>query len=290
MANFEVNVVKIDDVIDHPDADRLTIVKIGGYNCIANKKEDGSWRYQKGDLVVYIPEQAVVPEWLLKDMGFWDDEKGKGMLAGSKGDRVKAIKLRGVFSQGILMPVHQTTEGQWGHYIRTPKLLIVHEGLDVAEFLGIEKFIPQIPASMSGEVWNASGMTLNYDIDNIQKYPDIFKEGEYVSVTEKLHGCLHGDSLVMLPNGEERKISEIVDSDISNVLSFDENAQEYITRKITGKMCRENTENKQWVKLYLEHGRILVLTSDHPVYSRDQKKWIDAKEVKENENIESPIT
>ena len=192
MAEFEVNVVKIDDVIEHPDADRLTIVKIGGYNCIANKKEDGSWRYQASDLVVYIPEQAVVPESLLKELNFWDEEKGKGILAGSKGDRVKAIKLRGIFSQGILMPVKQqmfgvgiTDKYETRYFIRETEVEI---GQDVSEILGIKKYEPPIPTQMAGQCWNASGMTLKFDIENIQKHNEIFEEDEEVFVTEKLHG------------------------------------------------------------------------------------------------------
>lgn len=200
MAEFEVNVVKIDDVIDHPNADRLTIVTIGGYKCIANKHEDGTWRYQAGDLVVYIPEQSVVPEWLLKHMNFWNDEKGKGGLSGSRGNRVKAMKLRGTFSQGILLAVEPSVFGNCVFVVHPP-----HEGNqgcgsyaigdNVAEDLGIFKYEPPIPASMRGEVWAAGqDKCLKFDIQNIQKYPDIFQEGEEVSVTEKLHGtwCCYG--------------------------------------------------------------------------------------------------
>lgn len=190
MANFEVTVVKIDDVREHPNADRLTIVKIGGYECIANKKEDGSWRYHTGDLVVYIPEQAILPEWLLKKMGFWDEEKGKGGLAGSNGDRVKAMKLRNVFSQGILYPVRQhTSAGITNSYFETPDgNCFIGLGDNVTGILGITKYEPVIPTSMSGEVWNASGKTLKFDIENIQKYTEILEDGEPVVYTEKLHG------------------------------------------------------------------------------------------------------
>lgn len=58
MANFECKVVKIEKKANHPNADRLTIYNIGGYNCISNKLPDGSDRYNIGDLVVYIPENA----------------------------------------------------------------------------------------------------------------------------------------------------------------------------------------------------------------------------------------
>jgi len=103
MSNFEVKVVKIDAVENHPNADRLSIIKIGGFDCISGKLEDGSHRYNTGDLVVYIPEAAVVPEWILRKLGFWD--QNCGTLSGSHGNRVKAIKLRKIVSQGILFPV-----------------------------------------------------------------------------------------------------------------------------------------------------------------------------------------
>ena len=105
MSTFEVLVRKIDDVIEHPNADRLNIVKILGYDAITNKNENNEPRYAKGDLVIYVPEGAVVPENLLKQYGYWDDEKNKGMLAGRRGDRVKAIRLRQVLSQGLIWPL-----------------------------------------------------------------------------------------------------------------------------------------------------------------------------------------
>ncbi len=188
MSDFTCEVMKIDDVIKHPDADRLTIVKVRGYNCIANLKEDGTYRYNKGDLVVYIPEGAVLTEALLKKMGFWKDDKG--MLAGSKGNRVKAIKLRGVVSQGILHPLTQSTCDTVG-FIEAPNgaNVQVSLGVDVADLLGIVKYEPVIPESMSGEVFNVgTENTLKFDVENIQKYPDLFKDGEEVVFTEKLHG------------------------------------------------------------------------------------------------------
>jgi len=191
MSTFSVQVVKIDSVEHHPDADRLSIIKIGGYNCISAKLEDGSHRYAAGDLVVYIPEAAVLSEWMLKKMGFWKDAENKGTLAGSKGDRVKAIRLRGIFSQGVLYPVE--THPETGAPCLTVaefigQRLIIDEGIDVAGFLGITKYDPPVPVHMAGEVASAPAITLNYDIQNIQKYDKVLEEGEEVVVTEKLHG------------------------------------------------------------------------------------------------------
>lgn len=66
------------------------------------------------------------------------------------------------------------------------------EGTDFAEVLGITKWVPPIPPTMSGEVESAPDLLPWVDIENIQRYPDVFEPGEPVVLTEKLHGsaCL----------------------------------------------------------------------------------------------------
>ncbi len=230
--NFEVKVVRVDSVEKHPNADRLTIVRIGGYTCIANLKEDGTWRYNPGDLVVYVPADTVVPEATLKAIGFWDETKGKGILAGSKGDRVKPMKLRDVFSEGILIPVwigpceiegttpsyivNMTPEGQtvWRNQIKV--------GDDVSDFFGLTKYEPPIPTSMSGEVYNAGGagaVPVKYDIEAWEKYPNVFRDGEEVVVTEKLHGTFTG--IACIPGFDHPEAFEsIPDDGIRNVVIY----------------------------------------------------------------------
>lgn len=198
MSEFAVRVVSIDlPVEDHPDADRLSIIKIGGYLCISAKVEnaDGTLRhrYEVGDLVVYVPEGAVVPEYILRQ-GFWDEKNQKGILAGSKGDRVKAKRLRGIFSQGILLAVDMDEKSLVGGpergWIANKDGIgvFVREGFDVAEELGITKYEPPIPVAMAGEVASIHGNTSNYDFESIQSLTDLFTPGEIVVATEKLHG------------------------------------------------------------------------------------------------------
>lgn len=175
MATFEVLVRPVKDVYDHPNADRLSIVTVDGYNCISAKQPDGAHTYRPGDLVVYIPEDSVLTETLLKEMNFWKDDKGT--LAGKQGNRVKAIKLRGVLSQGVLYPANENaTVGQ-----------------NVAEELGITKYEPEIPASMGGQLFNlGTHLFPKFDVENFQKYPDVLQTGEEVVATEKLHGTCAG--------------------------------------------------------------------------------------------------
>ena len=191
MADFEVLIYKINQpVVDHPDADRLSLVQIEGYTCISAKTDDGKHRYQEGDFVVYIPEGAVLPEWMMKKMDFWDVNKNKPAFR-----YVKAKKLRGIFSQGILYPVGWDDElamqGSGSVVANETSLLQVEEGQDVSEFLGITRYEPPIPTTMVGQVSGAYiNHTKNYDFESIQKHSRLFTDGEAVSVSEKIHGTL----------------------------------------------------------------------------------------------------
>lgn len=187
MSDFKCEVVKIDEVIRHPNADKLIICKIKGYNCISSDLEDGTPRYKAGDYVVYIPEASLVPEWLLQKMGFWKD--GKGMLSGANGNRVKIVKLRGEYSQGLMYGVNVNDRGDMVVENETT-VCTIREGDDAAETLAITKYEPVIPQHMQGQVGNLLGYTKSYDIESLQNFPNTFQDGEEVVVTEKLHGTL----------------------------------------------------------------------------------------------------
>lgn len=174
MATFEVPVKRIKAIEPHPDADKIEIAVIDGYRSIIKKNQ-----YKQGDLVAYIPEGAVLPVDLLKELGFWNEEKGKGTLNGPEGDRVKAVKLRQQLSQGICYDIT---------YIPAH----VVEGDNVAEVLGITKYEPPIPVAMSGEVFSMFPNPLpKFDVENIKSYPDMYV-GKTVTVMEKLHGTFCG--------------------------------------------------------------------------------------------------
>lgn len=177
MSTFDCKVVPI-TILPHPNAEKLELAQVADYRCVVGKD-----LYKTGDLVAYIPEAAVIAEDQLQFFGYWNEEQGKGLLAGSKGDRVKAVKLRGEVSQGLVFPVNKIAM-----YLGQPDREFA-VGDDVAGLLGIVKYEPPIPVGMAGEVYNAgSSLTVDYDIENLKKYPDVLQEGEEVIFTEKLHG------------------------------------------------------------------------------------------------------
>ena len=173
MAEIEARIHRV-VIEEHPDAHSLELARIGGYRTVVRKGE-----VQDGDLVAYIPESSILPDGLIADMGL------TGKLAGRDHNRVRAERIRGVVSQGLVWPMPHRQEGD-----------------DAADELGITKHLPEIPEYMRGQVVHAPGRTVRYDIQNVKKYPDILQEGEEVVITEKIHGVqcqmglYHGEPFV----------------------------------------------------------------------------------------------
>lgn len=135
---MEVLVTKVDAVRDHGET--LTIVTVGEHEVVANKHEDGTPRWVAGELVVYVPEGAIIPNDVLQERGYWDEVKGKGLLEGKKGNRVKMRRFAGFESRGLLFKVRPGTfMGQPVNFLdrEGEASLGVNIGDNVMDFFGI---------------------------------------------------------------------------------------------------------------------------------------------------------
>lgn len=160
MSEFHVQVVRLGAIEKHPNADTLSITRVhGGYPVILRTGE-----YKPGDLAVYVPVDAVVPA----------DDPRWAFLGDSR--RIKAKRLRGVFSMGLLTPA----DPAWA------------EGQDVREALRIEKYEPPAPAGwgfgQSGDEPDPGFLPCYTDIEGLRRWGGALVEGEPVIITEKIHG------------------------------------------------------------------------------------------------------
>ncbi|MFB0633192.1 RNA ligase (ATP) [Streptomyces sp. AB3(2024)] len=172
MSTLRVTVEEL-AVHGHPNADALELAQVGLYRAVVAKGA-----HRSGDFALYIPEQAVLPAALIEELGL------TGRLAGSSHDRVRAVRLRGELSQGLVCRPRALA----GVDLESA----AKEGTDFAQLLGIVKWSPPVPTTMDGEVESAPDLLPWTDIENLRRYPGIFEEGEPVVLTEKLHGtaCL----------------------------------------------------------------------------------------------------
>jgi RNA ligase (TIGR02306 family) len=156
-------------ILDHPNADALELAQVGLYRAVVAKGA-----YRTGEFAVYIPEQAVLPGPLVDELGL------TGRLAGSGKNRVRAVRLRGELSQGIVC--------RPGALDGVDLARAAADGTDFADALGVVKWTPPVPVSMSGDVDAAPDLLPWTDIENLKRYPGVFAAGDLVTVTEKLHG------------------------------------------------------------------------------------------------------
>lgn len=120
----------IRNIRKHPNADSLEIANIIGWQVVVKKGI-----HKEGDKVLFITIDTIVPK--LPWSEFLVDPKNP-----DKPIRIKNIKLRGEYSSGIVIPLSEFPE----QFFET-----VVEGENVTTLLGVQKYVKEIPANLSGE-------------------------------------------------------------------------------------------------------------------------------------------
>lgn len=160
---FHVEVVRIGPIEKHPNADSLSVTKVYDYPVIFRSGD-----YKEGDRAVYLPVDSVVAP---NDprFDFLGDHR-----------RIRAKRLRGIFSMGLLTPA----DPDW------------QVGEDVAERLHVTKYEP-LEEGVQGDprirVAHADddvdpGILPIYGVEALRRNKGVLVDGEDVLITEKIHG------------------------------------------------------------------------------------------------------
>jgi RNA ligase (TIGR02306 family) len=172
MAN-EAQILKPYRIWHHPNADRLDCIQFrgeGGFVCVCGRDQ-----FTLNDLILYIEPDSVITDRIKEHL-----EKTSNIKVTN---RIRAIKLRGVISEGLCLHPKD--------FIQTS----VKEGMDVSGILNIKHYEPPPP---KGQGWkNQKGSNPWYQNRQFKKYTHIdrfekvcghFKEGENVHISTKYHG------------------------------------------------------------------------------------------------------
>lgn len=168
---MDVEIAKITDIIPHPNADRLEIAKVKNWNVIVAKDS-----YTVGENIVYIHPDAQLNcelEWVQPMVKF----------LGSRG-RVRTVKLRGVFSEGIALKLQEINV----HY---PEINESTTNENLANILGVVHHEPPVERGN-----NVRSCTLPYglcktDQINVQDMlpDDIYEKSYYITRKKDGSSC-----------------------------------------------------------------------------------------------------
>lgn len=115
----------IKEINQHPNADRLELAKVLGWQAVVKKGE-----FKQGDKCVFIVIDTILP-----------DEPWSAFLKdGDKPIRLRTVKLRGEYSQGLVLPLSVLPENVQGWQV----------GADVGGELGVKKYEKELSLALSG--------------------------------------------------------------------------------------------------------------------------------------------
>jgi len=168
-STHKVEIVPV-SMTKHPNADSLSIIPVWGYSYVGRTAD-----WEGVERAAYIPPDSVVDATRPEFSFLVEQAKADGKV------RIKAKKLRGIVSYGLMVPVPADTP----------------LGEDWAERLGVTHYEPEINEGRSGEKFFTGGevaaapsvYTQKYDVDAFLRYHHLFVPGEPVVVTEKLDGA-----------------------------------------------------------------------------------------------------
>jgi RNA ligase (TIGR02306 family) len=153
----------------HPNADRLEIAQVLGWQCIVQKGI-----HKEGDKIIFVVIDTLVPP--TPPFEFLAD-KNKS----DKTIRIKMIKLRGEHSAGVIIPLQDLC-------LETTEI-----GTDVSQLLGVQKYVKELPANLMGESVGdfPTHMASKTDEDNGLSDLSLVKavlEYDSVTITQKYDG------------------------------------------------------------------------------------------------------
>jgi RNA ligase (TIGR02306 family) len=148
----------------HPNADLLSLCKINDWQCVLNTEQ---W---KGKTRAFWIEPETLVKTNKEEFSFLKRE-------GRDKERIKAKKIRGEWSVGLLIPVPDNFTG--------------NDGWD---YLELEHYEPpeEIEGMKLGYTTPPPAHWANlpkYDLENFRGYNYLFQDGELVYIVEKLNGA-----------------------------------------------------------------------------------------------------
>ena len=158
MSRKLASVQKVKAIKPIEGADRIEIVQVLNWDCVASKGE-----YKIGDMVIYFEIDSLLP-----DIPAFEFLRGSSWSQKLNKYKIRTHKFRGQISQGLIIPIRQLTEIY--NQINNTSLSSIDydEGDDLTELLKIEKYEPPVSNGPLGDLINHEWYIPKTDEERIQ--------------------------------------------------------------------------------------------------------------------------
>lgn len=164
-----VTLKTIDSITPIPGADAIEAAHIGGWTAVVRKGE-----FYEGQQVFYFETDSMLP--LDKKPFEFLRDRGVKIQDGKEYHRLKAMKLRGVVSDGLLLPfsvLHDIIPDPDTQIDRCND--IMDAGGDFSELFGVIKYEDPILAKLGGKMSSFPEWIPKTDEERIQNLPNLLK-------------------------------------------------------------------------------------------------------------------
>jgi hypothetical protein len=199
--NYVAQIVRLTHLEPHPNADKLQLAVIQGQKVIT------SLDAQIGQFYVYFPVECEISENFLSFCNLFDeadrnkDKTKKGYV--HKSGRVRMLKLRNVYSEGLLLPV-SLLEDYVKQIYKKDLNCVELEGTSFDDILGdkfVRKFVVKLPEENVRKV-KTKGNVKKYeskliegqfafhpDTSHLKRQVNELSPDDYISIENKIHGA-----------------------------------------------------------------------------------------------------
>lgn len=294
----------IDGLENIEGADNIEIARVGGWKVVV-----GKGIYNVGDKVVYFEIDSLLP--IEPEFNFLKESNIRELPDGTRGYRLKTIKLKGQISQGLVLPINDAI-----NIIKRNVKKTCRQAIDEDEIVNIPRFnqytesIKEFSDDLIDDLVNIGNMSIGRDVTNdlgVRKYevattsgggsgkksnfphfipktdeeriqnlskeiPNwLYKEIPFY-ITEKLDGCLDKDTLIETEDGK-KTIREICKNRYTGkVKSYDVDNGEVVWRNILSHSVKE-PDDHQWFEITLEDDTTIKITGNHEVWLPNLNCW-----------------
>lgn len=178
------SIQKVWDIQPIEGADRIELIKVEGWQCVANKGQ-----FSKGELCIYFEIDSFLP--VIPEFEFLRASSYKKTDIMGEGFKLRSMKFKGQISQGLALP------------IRTfPEIEFMPLGTDVTEILGVKKWEIEEFATTGGNVIGTLPNDVPHtDETRVQAEPELIQAftGLEYYISTKMDGSSHS---ISYDNGE----------------------------------------------------------------------------------------